>query len=86
MADDAAGLLDHLEVDAAHVMGASMGGMISQTLAARHPGRVLSLVSIMSTTGNRRVGQAEPGALALLVNRPPRVGRRTSTGRPRRSR
>ena len=71
MADDAAGLLDHLEVDAAHVMGASMGGMISQTLAARHPGRVLSLVSIMSTTGNRRVGRAKPGALALLVNRPP---------------
>jgi pimeloyl-ACP methyl ester carboxylesterase len=52
-------------------MGASMGGMIAQTLAARHPDRVLSLVSIMSTTGNRRVGRAKPAALALLLNRPP---------------
>ena len=63
MANDAAGLLDWLEVDAAHVVGASMGGMIAQLLAIGHPERVLSLVSIMSTTGNRRVGQTHPAVL-----------------------
>jgi pimeloyl-ACP methyl ester carboxylesterase len=67
MADDAAGLLNHLEVSAAHVVGASMGGMIAQLLAVNHPDRVLSLVSIMSTTGNRRVGRPRPRvALRLL--------------------
>ncbi|HEX8646983.1 MAG TPA: alpha/beta hydrolase [Thermoleophilaceae bacterium] len=57
MADDAAGLLDALEIDSAHVVGASMGGMIGQILAINHPERVRSFVSIMSTTGSRFVGQ-----------------------------
>jgi pimeloyl-ACP methyl ester carboxylesterase len=71
MADDAAGLLDHLEVDAAHVVGASQGGMIGQTLAIRRPERVLSLASIMSTTGDPSVGQPHPEALPALLTRPP---------------
>ena len=57
LADDAAGLLDALGHDSAHVVGASMGGMIGQVLAIRHPERVRSFVSIMSTTGSRFVGQ-----------------------------
>src|SRR3954447_11304609 len=58
MADDGVALLDHLGLRAAHVVGASMGGMIAQTIAIRHPERVLSLTSIMSTTGDRGVGKA----------------------------
>ena len=57
MADDTAGLLDALGIDRAHVVGMSMGGMISQTLAIRHPDRVASLTSIMSNTGDRRHGR-----------------------------
>ena len=57
MAGDAAGLLDHLDIKRAHVVGASMGGMIAQTLAAQSPERVSSLVSIMSNTGSRLNGQ-----------------------------
>jgi pimeloyl-ACP methyl ester carboxylesterase len=72
MADDAAGLLDHLEVDAAHVVGASQGGMIGQTLAVRHPERVLSLASIMSTTGKRRVGRPRLRAYGALLRAAPR--------------
>ena len=84
MADDAVGLLDHLEIDAAHVAGASMGGMIAQTLAVRHPQRVLSICSIMSTTGNPDVGQARPEALVGAHDpgaRPTATATSTSTSR-----
>ena len=72
MAGDGAGLLDHLEIEAAHVVGASMGGMIAQTMAARHPDRVLSLVSWMSNTGSRWSGQPSPLIWPILVKPPPR--------------
>jgi pimeloyl-ACP methyl ester carboxylesterase len=72
MADDAAGLLDALGIEAAHVVGASMGGMIAQTIAIRHPDRVLSLVSVMSNTGARLTGQPALRALPAFLRRPPR--------------
>jgi pimeloyl-ACP methyl ester carboxylesterase len=72
MADDAAGLLDHLGIQAAHIVGASMGGMIGQTLAIKHPERVLSLTSIMSTTGQRSVGRPKLRVWSVLVRRAPR--------------
>jgi pimeloyl-ACP methyl ester carboxylesterase len=72
MAADAVGLLDHLGVESAHVVGASMGGMIAQTLAARHPDRVRSLASIMSTTGHRLRGQPQLKLYPMFVRRPPR--------------
>ncbi|HXE45860.1 MAG TPA: alpha/beta fold hydrolase, partial [Conexibacter sp.] len=71
MATDTAGLLDALELDSAHVVGVSMGGMIAQTLAATRPQRVRSLVSIMSTTGSRRAGQPKPHVLPLLLKPAP---------------
>src|SRR5829696_2455020 len=71
MADDAFGLLDHLGIERAHVVGASMGGMIAQTMAITRPERVATLTSIMSTTGRRDVGNATPEALAVLLSRPP---------------
>jgi len=70
MADDAAGLLDALKIAKAHVVGASMGGMIGQTLAVRHPGKAMSLVSIMSSTGNPALPQAKPEVLGVLLARP----------------
>ena len=72
MADDAAGLLRELDLAPAHVVGASMGGMIAQTLAARHPEVVRSLTSIMSTTGNRLKGQPAFALLRHLLKQAPR--------------
>ena len=69
LADDAFGLLDHLDIAAAHVVGASMGGMIAQTMAIARPDRVRSLTSIMSTTGRRTVGWQSPLLLPMLVAR-----------------
>jgi pimeloyl-ACP methyl ester carboxylesterase len=72
-ARDTAGLLDALELSSAHVVGASMGGMIAQTLAAHHPGRVETLVSIMSTTGARRIGRPAASTWRRMAARPPRT-------------
>jgi pimeloyl-ACP methyl ester carboxylesterase len=71
MAADAVGLLDHLGVEAAHIVGASMGGMIVQTMAIEHPTRVLSMTSIMSMPGEPEVGQPAPEAAAALLAPPP---------------
>ena len=75
MAADTFGLMDHLGIDSAHVVGASMGGMIGQTMAIEQPERVRSLVSMMSTTGNRRVGQPSLKAWGVLLSKYPRVAR-----------
>lgn len=71
MAADAAGLMEALEIERAHIVGASMGGMIAQELAARYPDKALSLVSIMSTTGNPALSKSTPEAAARLTSRPP---------------
>lgn len=70
MAADGMALLDRLGIERAHIVGASMGGMIAQHIAARYPERVLSLTSIMSTTGNRRLPRARKEAMQVLANRP----------------
>lgn len=70
LADDTAGLLDHLRIERAHIVGASMGGMIAQTLAIRHPHRIRTLVSIMSTTGNPAVGATRADVIEALFLTP----------------
>jgi pimeloyl-ACP methyl ester carboxylesterase len=72
MAEDTAGLIRELEISPAHVVGASMGGMIGQVLAAEHPEVVRSLTSIMSTTGSRWHGQPALSVYRYLLRPPPR--------------
>ena len=67
MAKDAVGLLDALNIERAHVVGMSMGGMIAQTMAIEHPSRVRSLTSIMSTTGNPRVGRPKTSVVVRAL-------------------
>jgi len=71
MATDSFGLMDHLGWGSAHVIGASMGGMIAQTMAIEHPERVRSLVSIMSTTGQRWTGLPTVKAFGVLFSKRP---------------
>ena len=71
MAADAASLLDHLNIERAHIMGASMGGMIAQTFAIDYPHRTKTLISIMSQPGELTVGQATPEAMELIVTPAP---------------
>jgi len=71
MADDAAGVLDALGLDRVHVCGASLGGMVAQHLAVRHPQRVAGLTLLMSTSGARHLPHAAPAVQRLLLSRPP---------------
>ena len=71
MAGDTLGLLDELGIERAHVVGASMGGMIGQTMAMQRPERVLSLASMLSTTGDRRVGTPKLRVWSLMMRRAP---------------
>jgi pimeloyl-ACP methyl ester carboxylesterase len=71
MAGDTFGLLDHLGIERTHVVGASMGGMIGQTMAIERPERVLSLASMLSTTGDRRVGTPKLRVWSVLMRRAP---------------
>jgi pimeloyl-ACP methyl ester carboxylesterase len=80
LADDTVGLLDVLGIDSAHVVGASMGGMIAQLVAIRHPHRVRSLTSIMSTTGDPAVGAPAAAAMGVLLA-PPATDRESAIQR-----
>jgi pimeloyl-ACP methyl ester carboxylesterase len=73
MASDAVGLLDHLKISKAHILGASMGGMIAQTFAIDHPHRTLSLISVMSQPGEPEVGQPSPEAAIAIMAQPPKT-------------
>ena len=75
MAADAVGLLDAIGIAKAHIVGASMGGMIAQLMAVNHPAKTKSLVSIMSTTGRGDLPQAKPEAMAALMTPPASAGR-----------
>ncbi|MCC7078516.1 MAG: alpha/beta hydrolase [Acidimicrobiia bacterium] len=70
MADDTAGLLDALGIDSAHVVGTSMGGMIAQAFAIRHPERTRTMTSVMSTSGAPNLAPPTPEALAVLLQAP----------------
>ena len=78
MAQDVVGLLDALGISSAHVFGISMGGMIVQTLAARHKERVRSMISVMSSSGNPDLPQGKPEAMARLMTPPPNPEDRNS--------
>jgi pimeloyl-ACP methyl ester carboxylesterase len=71
MAADAVAVLDDMGVDRAHVMGVSMGGMIVQTMAIEHRDRLVSITSVMSTTGDHDVGNPSPDSLRLILSPPP---------------
>ncbi|MBL4740480.1 MAG: alpha/beta fold hydrolase [Sneathiella sp.] len=71
MAADVIGLMDAFAIDKAHIVGMSMGGMVAQILAANYASRCLSLTSIMSTTGDPGLPQADPETMAVLVSAPP---------------
>lgn len=73
MAEDVVGLLDYLEISRAHVAGMSLGGMIAQSVAAHHPDRVLTLTSMISTTGARGIGGASLSTKLRFAARPPRT-------------
>ena len=71
MSSDAVGLLDYLRIDRAHVLGASMGGMIAQVMTIEHPTRVRTLTSVMSMSGEPEYGQSAPEAMNALLSVPP---------------
>ncbi|PKN69093.1 MAG: alpha/beta hydrolase [Chloroflexi bacterium HGW-Chloroflexi-5] len=71
MADDAAGLLDALKIDKAHICGISMGGAITQTIAFKHPSRVRSMTQVYATTGNPELPLPQPEIMKLLLTTPP---------------
>jgi pimeloyl-ACP methyl ester carboxylesterase len=71
MANDAVGLMTGLGLERSYIVGSSMGGMIAQTVAIEHPGRVLSFTSMMASTGEADYGQSTPEAMEVLMAVPP---------------